>query len=117
MVINMLNYMAIGRRIGNYRKEKNITQATLSELLNVSESYISQVERGVAKISLSRLSSIAKILDVDIAFLVSDHIVMTNPVVNSEIFEITKNWSEEQIQFLIELLICADEQFKKTRKE
>ena len=113
----MLNYKAIGRRISKFRKERNLTQATLSELLNVSESYISQIERGAAKISLPRLSSIAQILDIDIAFLVSDHIVMTNPVVNSEIFEITKNWSEEQIQFLIELLICADEQFKKTRKE
>ena len=113
----MLNYKAIGRRISKFRKERNLTQATLSELLNVSESYISQIERGAAKISLPRLSSIAQILDIDIAFLVSDHIVMTNPVVNSEIFEITKNWSEEQIQFLIDLLICADERFKKNKKE
>lgn len=113
----MLNYMAIGRRISKYRKKRNLTQASLSELLNVSESYISQVERGAAKISLPRLSSIAQILDIDIAFLVSDHIVMTNPDVNSEIFEITKNWSEEQIQFLLDLLICADARFKKHKKE
>ena len=102
--------------LANFEK-RNLTQAALSELLNVSESYISQIERGAAKISLPRLSSIAQILDIDIAFLVSDHIVMTNPVVNSEIFEITKNWSEEQIQFLIDLLICADERFKKNKKE
>lgn len=113
----MLNYKAIGRRIGHYRKKKNLTQAALSELLNVSESYISQVERGVAKVSLPRLSTIAELLDIDIAFLVSDHIVMTNPDVNSEIFEITKNWSEQQIQLLTELIICADEQFKKERKK
>lgn len=67
--------------------------------------------------SLPRLSTIAELLDIDIAFLVSDHIVMTNPDVNSEIFEITKNWSEQQIQLLTELIICADEQFKKERKK
>lgn len=113
----MINYKAVGRRIGHYRREKNLTQAALSEMLNVSESYMSQVERGVAKVSLDRLSSIADTLGVDIAYLVSDHIIMTNPDINSEIIEITKDWSEKEIHFLTEMLICASEQLRDYRKE
>jgi len=113
----MLNYNTIGRRICHYRKERNLTQAALSEILNISESYLSQIERGAAKVSLPRLSSIADILEIDIAYLVSDHITKTNPYVNSEISEITKDWSTEQINFLIELLVCADKQFKQSKKQ
>lgn len=113
----MINYKAIGRRIGQFRKKKNLTQADLSELLNVSESYMSQVERGVAKVSLRRLSDIADILDVDIAFLVSEHIITTNPNINSEIFEITKDWSEKEIRFLVEILLCANEHLKDDRED
>ena len=116
-MITLINYKAVGRRIGHYRKEKNLTQAALSEVLNVSESYMSQVERGVAKVSLSRLSDIADALGVDIAYLVSDHIITINPNVNSEIFEITKNWSDKEIRFLVEMLVCADKQFKVEKEE
>ena len=113
----MLNYNAIGRRICQYRKQKNLTQAALSEILNISESYLSQIERGTAKVSLPRLSSIADVLEVDIAYLVSDHIIKTNPYVNSELSEITKDWSIEHIDFLIELLVCADKQFKQSPRQ
>ena len=113
----MINYKAVGRRISQCRKKKDLTQAALSEMLNVSESYMSQVEKGVAKVSLGRLSSIADALGIDIAYLVSDHIITTNPEINTEIIEIIKDWSEKDIHFLTEILICASEQLKCYRKE
>lgn len=112
----MLDYKAIGRRIGLYRKKKGLTQAVFSEILGVSESYISQVERGIAKISLARLDEISEILETDIALLISNNVMYSNAVINSEIYEITKSWSTEKIDFLIRLLLCADEQFKETEK-
>lgn len=36
-------------------------------------------------------------------------------VVNSEIQEIIKDWNKDKIDFLISLLNCADETFKKDR--
>lgn len=111
MVMLMLDYKAIGRRIAFYRKKINMTQAVLSERLDITESYISQVERGTAKISLSRLDETADILGVDIACLVSDRAADNGSFVNSEIFEIIKDWDKQKTDFLIYLLICADNQF------
>lgn len=104
----MVDYTAIGRRIAFYRKKAALTQAVLSEKLGVSEGYISQLERGSAKIPFPRLVQIADILNVDIALLVSDRAIVSNVPFNSEIFEIIKDWPAEQISFLAELLICAN---------
>ena len=104
----MLDYKAIGRRIAFYRKKESMTQAALSEALGVTESYISQLERGSAKIPLPRLFQISDVLGIDIALLVSDRAIVSELPFNSEVFEIIKDWSAEQVSFLAELLICAN---------
>lgn len=112
----MVDYKAIGRRIAFYRKKVAMTQSVLSEKLSVTESYISQIERGSAKVSLSRLDQIAQVLSVDIALLVSDRVSVSQTPVNSEVFEIIKDWPAEQISFLIDLLTVANENLAKPKK-
>ena len=105
----MIDYKFIGRRIAFYRKRACVTQSVLSEKLGVTESYISQIERGSAKVSLGRLSQIADVLGVDIAQLVSDRAVAEVPCVSPEITQILSKWSPDQIALLADLLICADQ--------
>ncbi len=113
----MLNYKAIGRKIAHYRKCSHYTQAALAELLGISESYMSQLECGKAEISLKRLNQIAEILNINIVTLLSD----TNPIGenygSSELFEIIKNWTPEQKDFLLNLLKCADDQIYQRDKK
>lgn len=113
----MLDYKAIGRRISIYRKKKGLTQAVFSEKLGISESYISQIERGATKVSLTRLDKIAEILKIDIALLLSPNVTSSEPISNSEVSEIISGWPSDKIEFLINLLICADEQFKDIKKQ
>lgn len=113
----MLDYKAIGRRISIYRKKKGLTQAVFSEKLDISESYISQIERGATKVSLTRLDKIAEVLKIDIALLLSPNVTSTELITNSEVREIISGWSGDKIEFLINLLICADEQFKDFNKQ
>lgn len=115
LVIIMIDYKSIGRRISFYRKRAAVTQAALSEQLGITESYISQIERGSAKVSLSRLSQISDALDVDIALLVSDKATVSHEPVNTEIFEIIKDWPAEQVSLLANLLICADAKMGKPK--
>ena len=68
----MIDYRSLGRRIAFYRKKAPMTQSQLSEQLGVSESYVSQIECGIAKVSLPRLAQIADVFGIDIALLVSD---------------------------------------------
>ena len=46
-----IDYKLIGERIKRMRKSNGITQEILAERLNVSIGYVSQVERGITKIS------------------------------------------------------------------
>lgn len=109
----MLDYKAIGRRIALYRKKAKITQGLLAEKLDVSDGYISQVERGTAKISLSRLDEISDILNIEIVYLLSDKSASSDSYINTEIYEIIKDWDSENVNILINLLMCADKQLNK----
>lgn len=108
-VIIMLDYKAIGRRIAFYRKKVPLTQSNLAEKLGITESYISQVERGSAKVSLSRLYDISEILHIDIALLVSDRAVFSDTPKNSEVSEIIKDWPEDRTSLLAEILLCLND--------
>lgn len=89
----------------------NMTQAVLSERLDITESYVSQIECGSTKVSLTRLDEIAEILGVDIVCLLSDRVLNHDVPVNSEICEIIKNWDKDKVDLLIKLLACAEENF------
>ena len=54
-----VDYKLVGKRIQAARKQSGMTQETLAEKLDVSIGYVSQVERGVTKISLDLLAAIA----------------------------------------------------------
>lgn len=116
LVMRMINYKAIGRRIACYRKKLSMTQATLSEKLDITESYISQIERGSAKVSLPRLAQISDALHVDLALLISDEATISEISINIEIFEIIKDWPSDKIDLLTDILVCADERIKKSGK-
>lgn len=58
-----MNIIEIGHRIKIVRKNQNITQEKLAELINVSPHYIYEIEKGLKKMSLETLISIAKVLN------------------------------------------------------
>lgn len=60
----------IGIRIRNRRKEFCLTQEKLAELLNISVKHFSEVERGLAGLSLENLIKLSDILCVSIDYLV-----------------------------------------------
>lgn len=112
----MVDYKGIGRRIAFYRKKAALTQSVLSEKLGVTESYISQIERGSAKVSLSRLDEIAGVLSVDIALLISDHVSVSPIPMHSEISEMIKDWPAERVSLLVDLLTVANEKLALPKK-
>ncbi len=113
----MLDYKAIGRRISYYRKSKHYTQAVLAEKLNISESYMSQVECGKAAISLKRLDQLAEFLDIGIIALLADTNINAKSYGFAELLELIQNWSPEQKELLISLVRCADGQFSSVKKK
>ena len=66
-----IDYKLIGSRIKETRKARNMTQERLAERLDVSVGYVSQVERGITKISLDLLGGISTVLECDVASLIT----------------------------------------------
>ena len=66
-----IDYKLLGKRIKNARLATKKTQEQSAEYLDVSVSYVSQLERGVTKISLETLAQYAAFIEADIAELIT----------------------------------------------
>ena len=65
-----IDYKAMGQRIRAKRKELNLTQEKLAEVVDVSSSYIGEIERGTSICSLAVLANIATVLKLNLDSLV-----------------------------------------------
>ena len=90
-----IDYIAIGKRIRSARLAKKMTQETLSNMIDVTPTYISTIENGHTKLSLSTLLSIAQILDTTVDQLLYD---------NADIKELTSDCSKQEKDFLLEII-------------
>lgn len=63
-----MNRKELGQKIKEIRKSKGMTLKDLSEKTELSISFLSLVERGLASIAIASLQSIAKELGVDLAY-------------------------------------------------
>lgn len=80
-----IDYKLIGSRIKQARNKKGITQEALAEALDVSIGYVSQVERGITKISLELLGAISVILGCDVASFITESAINSANYMESEI--------------------------------
>jgi transcriptional regulator with XRE-family HTH domain len=64
----------LGKRLRALRNEWGLTLVQLGQKVGLSASYLSQIERGVAMPSLSRLTTIASALDVEMGYFFEDDV-------------------------------------------
>ena len=105
-----IDYKLIGARIKRVRKERNLTQEVLAERLDVSIGYISQVERGVTKISLDLLGAISGILQCDVAELVSGSAVRSVDYMERELLEEIGRLDQSKRKFLMRMIRALREE-------
>ena len=80
-----IDYKLIGSRIKSERIRQKITQEKLAESLDVSVGYVSQLERGITKISLSEISDL---LGTDITYFLSGSSIDGNDYLMSDIHDV-----------------------------
>lgn len=100
----MINYKVIGERIQQERKKKGLSQSRLAELLGISSSYVSRVERGVAKVSLELLSNISILLNIDIADLISNTSYDSNHYLEKDLHELLASATPKQRELIISII-------------
>ena len=86
-----IDYLAIGKRIRTARLSKKMTQETLSNMIDVTPTYISTIENGHTKLSLSTLLSIAQILDTTVDQLLYDNTPVLISQFDADIKELTSD--------------------------
>jgi len=99
-----IDYKLIGDRIKKARKSNGITQDALAEKLNVSVGYVSQVERGITKISLDLLGAISSILDCDIAGLITESATNSNEYMESELISEIRKLDGKKKKYILEII-------------
>ena len=104
-----IDYKLVGERIKRARKSKGITQENMAERLNVSIGYVSQVERGVTKISLDLLAAISTILGCDVAALISESAINSTEYLESEIVTELCKLDQKKKKFIYNLIKLINE--------
>ena len=66
------NLIRLGLKIGNIRREKNLTQGELAEILNISNNHLSSLENGKSAPSYQLFKKICLELKVDPGYLMFD---------------------------------------------
>ena len=99
----------VGSNIRKLRECKGMTQDVLAEKLNVSIGYVSQVERGITKISLDLLGAISTILNCDIAYLIHESAVNSNEYIESEIVNEIRKLDNKKRKYILEIIKVTNE--------
>lgn len=66
-----VNYRLIGLRLGQRRKELNLTQKKLGEKMHISSPHISAIENATKQPSLETLLEFCNVLNINIDYLLS----------------------------------------------
>lgn len=101
------NLKYIGENIRSIRRSKNLTIDSLSEIVDISPSFLGTIERGESSLSVETLINICKALNVS-----SDYIILeNNPIpstVNCDkkdtISTLLNGSTDKELDFLIEYI-------------
>lgn len=102
-----IDYVAIGRRIRQYRLERNLSQEVLSEKADVTPAHFSHIERGNTKPSLPTLIRIANALKVSIDDLLCDNVEKSRHVRIRDVDYLLEDCTQQEIKALTEILAAA----------
>lgn len=98
-VENQILYQ-IGKRVKKYRKEKKLSQKNLAEMVLVSPSCITRLERGECMVSVFTLMNIAEALQIPISALVIEKVSSYDAEFDILISKISRCSQEQSIALI-----------------
>lgn len=81
----ILDYLKIGPRLRKARKDKKLTQAQLAEEADLSNNYISNIERGTSIPSLETFVMLCNALDVTADMMLTDSVYRSSEYLKESI--------------------------------
>lgn len=99
-----MNYERLGKRIREERQKLGLTQARLAEDVDISDTYIGQIERGERSLTLGTLVRLSNRLGVTIDYLLMDSVESTDEAVIDQFRRIISGRSAEKKQMAIDVV-------------
>ena len=94
----------LGRRINAARKDRGITSERLSELCNINDTYMRQIESGAKIPSLPVFVTICKELRVSLSYLLADVLEGSGATDLDELTDLLKNATPSQIRMMTAMI-------------
>ena len=97
-----LNYHVIGKHIRNYRRQKNLSQNSVAEMIDKSATYISYIESGIKHPSLETLVDLANLLGVTTDMLLGENLEHTRLLREVEYQQMLYDCTDQERRILVE---------------
>lgn len=106
-----MNYELLGRKIRQRRKEKNYTLEQLAEKLDVSTTFIGQIERAKGIPSLETLVKIANVLEISTDSLLFENLngKSGNNHFIKKVAELTETFTPNEKELLLKTIEIINE--------
>lgn len=104
-----IDYKVIGSRIRSHRKKAGLTQENLAEMLDISVSFQSRLERGAAKISLEKLVLTAEHINVSVSQLITGTKENEDDYLNADLLKVTQGFDADKMKLLLQIAVVIGE--------
>lgn len=107
----MLNSVKLGMRIKQARIAKHMTAEAFAEKIDVSVSFLREIERGSKKPSITKFVEIANALEVSSDYLLCDSVSVSEPLILQGIALELKGLPQNQVSFIEKMVITMKNAF------
>lgn len=98
------DYAMIGKRIRRARQGKGMTQEDLAERLDVSNAYVSKIERGKTTVNLETISKISVLLEQPSQYILTGTDQSSADYMRNEIVEMLQGCSADKIKLIAQVI-------------
>ena len=99
-----IDYKEIGSRIRAERRRQDLTQEKLSEMADISESFLGHVERGGRTLSIETLAKLANALGLSVEYIISGEYSYQPETLPSEVQECLNLMTGSQRRVFISIM-------------
>jgi transcriptional regulator with XRE-family HTH domain len=99
-----MNYTRLGQRIREERQKLKLTQSQLAEAIDISDTYVGQIERGERSLTLDTLVRLVNRLGVSIDYLLKDSVTATDDSIINQFRQIIDTRSDSRKQMALDVV-------------